>query len=67
MKNFLSVLFVLSGITSIIWAFMFVNNLIKATKKAVLHEESDREILLATISLTVMIINPFIIALLTAS
>lgn len=67
MKNFLSALFVLSGITSIIWAFVFINNLIKAIKKAVLNDENDREILLATISLTVMILNPFIIALLVAS
>lgn len=67
MKDFLSALFVLSGITSIIWAFVFINNLIKAIKKAVLNDENDREILLATISLTVMILNPFIIALLVAS
>ena len=67
MKNFLSVLFVLSGLTSAIWAFVFVNNLINGIKKAILNEPNDREILWATISLTVMIVNPFIIALLTTS
>lgn len=67
MKNFLSVLFVISGLTSIIWAFVFVNNLVKAIKKAISNELNEREILLASISLTVMIINPFIIALLITS